>query len=479
MSFLFTPTAIYNKVIIVGAGGTGGRLVPLVAQFLKTCSHVIDPEIILIDRDIVETKNLLRQNFIRPDVDKNKADVLAYRYSMAFDIKITAIKEFVDDRDGRNLLINNMPLPSYLNNKNHNSLWIMCVDSAEARRKTLELITSSVGGNKFVIDAGNQDTYGQVKWFNPAAFYVGRSGHSTARNQESLDFYLQNLRNVEVYEPTKVSYIPMESDFYENLADAVGGSCADLDQTLAINAMMATTIMGAVQKLFYFHPFSTTGLQIGLDGAAPMPFDKNYIERTLTVSLNKRRLGSTSNVDAFLEGFRAHNHQAGERIKKMLRDAEAKKKAEEAAEKRAKEINEALARKKKEQEEAARVEAPPLVNSNTGAPAEPVAVPPLQPTTSQVSPQETLAQTIGELLHTRLQEMNGPQSASVEVPTLVPTSVGDENSPILQPHDTHVEIQVGRPEGIAAAVEGVAEEARDVIPEEPGDQEEAEEDLAF
>ena len=91
MLFSWTPNFVPNKIIVFGCGGTGSRVVPLIAQFVKSCAWVLNPELVLIDFDSVEEKNLLRQNFISSDVGKNKAVVLASRYSKAFNIAITPI----------------------------------------------------------------------------------------------------------------------------------------------------------------------------------------------------------------------------------------------------------------------------------------------------------------------------------------------------------------------------------------------------
>ena len=67
---------------IVGAGGTGSYLVRDLARIISVYNEKYNrnDEIVIIDQDIVESKNLTRQNFIRNDIGKNKAEVLAKRY---------------------------------------------------------------------------------------------------------------------------------------------------------------------------------------------------------------------------------------------------------------------------------------------------------------------------------------------------------------------------------------------------------------
>ena len=63
------------RVVVVGAGGTGGRLIPPLMQILKRGDVVA-----IVDGDHVEDRNLARQNFRTRDVGENKAEVMARRY---------------------------------------------------------------------------------------------------------------------------------------------------------------------------------------------------------------------------------------------------------------------------------------------------------------------------------------------------------------------------------------------------------------
>ena len=55
--------------------------------------------ILVCDGDVVEEKNLIRQNFVEQDVGRNKAQVLAERYSAAFGIECEYIPRFVENDD--------------------------------------------------------------------------------------------------------------------------------------------------------------------------------------------------------------------------------------------------------------------------------------------------------------------------------------------------------------------------------------------
>ena len=72
------------KIVLLGAGGTGGYLIPHLYRIAHSINKSI--RIIVCDGDVVEEKNLIRQNFVRQDIGHNKAKVLAERYAGAFGI---------------------------------------------------------------------------------------------------------------------------------------------------------------------------------------------------------------------------------------------------------------------------------------------------------------------------------------------------------------------------------------------------------
>ena len=62
-----------RKILIIGVGGIGSFLVPLLDKVGMYDISVADP-------DKVETKNLTYQNFSEEDVGENKASVMGNRY---------------------------------------------------------------------------------------------------------------------------------------------------------------------------------------------------------------------------------------------------------------------------------------------------------------------------------------------------------------------------------------------------------------
>jgi uncharacterized protein (DUF1501 family) len=138
----------------------------------------------------------------------------------------------------------------------------------------------------------------------------------------------------------------MDLDFYANLVDTPGGSCADLDQTLAINAMMATSIMGVIQNYYYVKPFTTTriNLVVAQGGSSNMSDLRGMYNIASTTPIRElvesSNLRSTS-LDALfsaarqsydlLLGEQREAEKARVKAEKVLAEAMAKEKAEAEA----------------------------------------------------------------------------------------------------------------------------------------------------
>lgn len=122
------------KIVLVGTGGTGGYIVPQLYRLLYALDRPI--RVILCDGDLVEEKNLGRQNFIEADLGKNKAMVLAERYSNAFGIETSYIPQYVEDEEMLEELLEPLQYPQnrYVTNQN-----------GEAVRKVISEIVILIG----------------------------------------------------------------------------------------------------------------------------------------------------------------------------------------------------------------------------------------------------------------------------------------------------------------------------------------------
>ena len=85
------------KVVMLGAGGTGGHIAPHLYRLLYALDRPV--RFIICDGDVVEQKNLVRQNFIPADLGENKARVLAERYSTVFGLETEYVPTFVESEE--------------------------------------------------------------------------------------------------------------------------------------------------------------------------------------------------------------------------------------------------------------------------------------------------------------------------------------------------------------------------------------------
>ena len=85
------------KVVMLGAGGTGGHIAPHLYRLLYALDRPV--RFIICDGDLVEEKNLVRQNFIPADLGENKAKVLAERYASVFGMETEYVPEFIESEE--------------------------------------------------------------------------------------------------------------------------------------------------------------------------------------------------------------------------------------------------------------------------------------------------------------------------------------------------------------------------------------------
>lgn len=285
--------------ILVGCGGTGSRLVPLLAQFVKTCPWIVEPIIYLVDNDVVEQKNLLRQNFILPDVGKFKAEVLASRYSKAYNITIVPITKRVGkDRDIENLIFPPRSINSATISGNLNSTMVIsCVDTMEARQNILNCFMGVWSKHGIFLDGGNEDFYGQVMVSNPNRFFKDSFNSLADMNKH---FGLPDMLPV----TGTANYIPLDLKFYSKTADKPNErSCADLDQTMAINSMVATTMFSVIQTIVYSRPINYYRLNITMAGIFPELLSMSNIYRLLTSSKEHNSIYSERKMSELLGNF--------------------------------------------------------------------------------------------------------------------------------------------------------------------------------
>lgn len=238
---------IPQTVVIFGCGGTGSRIIPAVAQLMSTLQTLVNPELILCDFDIVEEKNLSRQNFARPDVGKNKAEALAGRYSKAYNLKVTPITVAAGTKEYAEAL-NMFGVADRLRGP---TLYIIAVDSVKARQEILAnalLLQSGSAVSSVVIDCGNEDIFGQVSYFTTAPISA-----EAGRDLEFINNWYQGVIPGEHV----LHELPVDVLYYSQMREGESTrSCADLDQTLAINNLMAAQAIAIAQNVLMGKPMN-------------------------------------------------------------------------------------------------------------------------------------------------------------------------------------------------------------------------------
>ncbi len=143
------------KIILIGAGGTGGYIAPHLYRIAYASGR--DVRIIIADGDIVEEKNLIRQNFAHCDIGKNKAQVLAERYSQTFGIRAEYIPDFIEDANTLEKLVYEGRTYGYIDRR---VVLIGAVDNNRSRQLCNEVFNKT--RNLIYIDSGNGEYTGQV-----------------------------------------------------------------------------------------------------------------------------------------------------------------------------------------------------------------------------------------------------------------------------------------------------------------------------
>jgi PRTRC genetic system ThiF family protein len=204
-------------ITLVGVGGTGSFLALHLARLAYHARerHGLEVGLTLIDPDVVEMRNVGRQNFCVAEVGEPKAITLMRRLNAAFGLESQGVVEkfsrvvFSPGYSGSSWLV----------------LLIGCVDNAAARREIAKHVAAS---NRRIwwLDCGNHESAGQVLLGNRA-----------------------DLSEPEISPMGFCSGLPLPSIVHpellvaEDSQAATGASCAELAlqdaQSLMINQMVA------------------------------------------------------------------------------------------------------------------------------------------------------------------------------------------------------------------------------------------------
>jgi PRTRC genetic system ThiF family protein len=142
------------KIFLVGCGGTGSWLAPAIARLAKVLTEEGRRiQASFIDPDLVEAKNIPRQNFCSAELGRNKAVALAGRYGSAWAIEIEAVPA--------RFTAKMLPVNSWQSI----SIIVGCVDNAAARKSIAGALKAPMNSNApstWWLDCGNAEESGQV-----------------------------------------------------------------------------------------------------------------------------------------------------------------------------------------------------------------------------------------------------------------------------------------------------------------------------
>lgn len=155
--------SLYFYFVQIGTGGTGGYILQHLAQMLGTTNSNIQFSYVVADFDTIEQKNLRNQLFLEDEIGLKKADVLASRYSDAYNIDIGSYSNsYIESVDE---LMNLFSL-EYFDRRPSSSKLIPILIGSVDNNYTRQLMDAFYNKLKDVIyiDAGNESTDVPSDW---------------------------------------------------------------------------------------------------------------------------------------------------------------------------------------------------------------------------------------------------------------------------------------------------------------------------
>ena len=192
-------------IIVVGCGGTGGFVADGLARMLPPNINLI-----LIDMDTVEERNLNRQSFTNVDIGLYKSEALTKRLAGKYQRPVQYSVLPVGAAD----------LPR--------GIVVGCVDNGLAR----QAIANRIHDAQWWVDSGNGSNFGQV--------LIGNSKIEKLRPSFTADICVR-LPLPTIQQPALLAQVPRQRSCAEAIA-------AD-DQSLTINQAMGALVLEVVRRI--------------------------------------------------------------------------------------------------------------------------------------------------------------------------------------------------------------------------------------
>lgn len=138
-------------IVVVGCGGTGSHYIKELGRLIyghKRLSQ--DVQITLVDGDLVEEKNLIRQAFMPQDIGQNKAQVMAEILEQAYGINVNFYDQYIDAPSDLEKLVR----------VDSTVLLVGCVDNHQCRQSMHHFF--HVRENCIYMDSANEFSVGEV-----------------------------------------------------------------------------------------------------------------------------------------------------------------------------------------------------------------------------------------------------------------------------------------------------------------------------
>lgn len=226
-----TPSHLIERrvrVLLIGAGGTGGEVLYALARMHKlllTLGHPGGLHVTVMDGDRVAAPNIGRQRFAECDIGHFKTDVLVQRLNLFFGSDWESAPEHWTPK---------RPGPRW----HHTDLIVSCVDRAKVRVQ-LAQAAARLGSEVLWLDFGNGEHTGQC--------VLGHPGES--------DESASSLRL-----PTVVDLFPELSRIEDKNTPSCSAAEAIRQQDLFTNALLAEAGVSLLWKLFRHGSTQTHGV---------------------------------------------------------------------------------------------------------------------------------------------------------------------------------------------------------------------------
>lgn len=252
-----------ENVLVIGCGGTGAyvisHLTRLISVLNSTRDDVSKIQLYVADGDFVEEKNLARQHFISADLNKNKASVLAERYSNAFGLEIGVLPKDVENLKDLSFLYETR------RNKYFADLIVGCVDNNASRALVNSWFATSDyylrNRARFWIDCGNEEKNGQVV----CGYAPSYNGVGTRINPKIEEKYLRGEFSTPSVAELYPEILQGESKFNSSLSCAERAISAP--QNIQTNITAATTALNYIQKTLLGESIKSCCVEFSIDNA--------------------------------------------------------------------------------------------------------------------------------------------------------------------------------------------------------------------